>query len=153
MATQYADRCSNHTSSPIHTYSGEATLKRNLPDVQQHTIIYTTDFVPEPHSYTAQDGTIVTEQLTKLPIKVNSEESYPEAQLDPKSRLNYSKIYTVEHYVRVLNIGMVHQDSMPSLCYNCPFKRTEPSERPKPHPPRANHPKKHRKDSKKPTNQ
>jgi hypothetical protein len=133
--------------SPIHTYSGDATLKYNLPDVQQHTMIYTTENPPEPHWYYAEDGSIVREQLTKVPIRVVSQQSSPEGELDPKSRLNYSKIYTVEHYVRVLNIGMVHEDSMTSLLTNCPYQRSEPSQRPKANPPPAGVHRKQRKSS------
>jgi hypothetical protein len=69
--------------------------------------------------YTADDGTEVSENLIKDPIKVRSEQDDSEGILDPASRLNYSKVYTVENYVRVLNIGMVHENSMASLENNC----------------------------------
>ncbi|PQE16481.1 pfs domain protein [Rutstroemia sp. NJR-2017a BBW] len=133
---------------PIHTYSGHATLKHNLPDVQQHTMIYTTENPPEPHWYYAEDGSVVREQLTKVPIRVVSQQSSPEGELDPKSRLNYSKIYTVEHYVRVLNIGMVHNDSMIALATSSPYQRTEPSQKPKSNPPPAGGDRNKRKGSK-----
>ncbi|PQE19803.1 heterokaryon incompatibility protein [Rutstroemia sp. NJR-2017a WRK4] len=132
---------------PIHTYSGHATLKHNLPDVQQHTMIYTTENPPAPHWYYAEDGSVVQEQLTKVPIRVVSQQSSPEGELDPKSRLNYSKIYTVEHYVRVLNIGMVHNDSMMALATSSPYQRTEPSQKPKTNPPPAGSDKNKRKSS------
>ncbi|KAM0175293.1 hypothetical protein ACHAPF_005553 [Botrytis cinerea] len=94
--------------SPIQTYSGQATLKPNLPAPGRHTIIHTTPRAPEEHSYVASNGQSVYEHLVLDPIQVDSERSHePEGLLHPLSRLNYSKVYTVEHYVRVLNIGMV----------------------------------------------
>jgi hypothetical protein len=88
--------------------------------------------------YEAEDGRIVAERLTKDPIRVDSERDDAEGELKPESRLNYSKIYTVENYVRVLNIGMVHRNSMESLLANS-FVRaeTEPARRPVKHPKRA----------------
>ena len=41
----------------------------------------------------------------KKPIKI--ELSNPNYKLDPASRLNYAKLYTVEHNVKVLFIGRV----------------------------------------------
>lgn len=35
--------------------------------------------------------------------------------LDPISRLNYAKVYTVEHHVKVSFIGRVHKDSKRTL--------------------------------------
>jgi hypothetical protein len=79
----------------------------------------------------------VWEELDKDPIKVRSEQKGPEGQLEPESRLNYSKIYTVENYVRVLNIGMVDKDSLPSLWSNSMIYRDTPAEKPVQHPPRS----------------
>jgi hypothetical protein len=123
---------------PIQTYSGQATFKPNLPDRNQHAIIHTSKHCPEELSYKADDGTIVWEELSKDPIRVNSEQKGPEGQLEPASRLNYSKIYTVEHYVRVLNIGMVDKDSLASLQRNSMISRGTPAEKPTQHPPRSN---------------
>jgi hypothetical protein len=105
-------------NSPIHTYSGQATLKPNLPNPQEHAIIYTSENPPEECSYEEADGTIVRENLFKDPIKVKREHNGPEGDLGVLSRLNYSKIYTVENYVRVLNIGMVAEESLHSLLAN-----------------------------------
>jgi hypothetical protein len=126
----------NTICSPIHTYSGQATLKPNLADRQQHAMIYTSKQPPQEKWYKAEDGTIVTENLSKLPIRVNSELSDPEGQLDTLSRINYCKIYTVENNVRVLNIGMVHPDYIHILDANCFVRpRTEPPEKPRKDPP------------------
>jgi len=40
----------------------------------------------------------------------------PEGQkLDPMSRLNYKKIYTVEHNVKVMGVGRVTKESLAAL--------------------------------------
>jgi hypothetical protein len=46
----------------------------------------------------------------------------PREKLRKESRVNYSKIYTVEHNVRVCFIGKVHEDSEATFCTD--FKRT-----------------------------
>ncbi|TVY30732.1 hypothetical protein LHYA1_G000398 [Lachnellula hyalina] len=104
--------------SPIHTYNGQATLKPNLPERQQHAIIYTSRDCPPERFNELTDGTIVKENLSKDPIRVRSEQKDIEGDLGACSRLNYSKIYTVEHYIRVLNIGMVESNWIPSLTAN-----------------------------------
>ncbi|KAG4435148.1 hypothetical protein IFR05_009380 [Cadophora sp. M221] len=124
----------NSICSPIHTYSGQATLKSNLPDPKQHAIIYTSKSPPEEKSYITEDGTLVKENLPKEPIRVIPEQDGEEKDLGDLSRVNYAKIYTVEHYVRVLNIGKVHPSSMTSLERNCMFNRR--SDEP-PQPPRG----------------
>jgi hypothetical protein len=93
-------------------------LKPNLPERQQHAIVYTSDECPAECSYDAGGGNIVRENLTRDPIKVKREQPGPEGDLGVYSRLNYSKVYTVENYVRVLKIGMVDKDSLQSLKHN-----------------------------------
>ncbi|TGO72841.1 hypothetical protein BELL_0413g00020 [Botrytis elliptica] len=105
--------CWSNDASPIQTYSGQATLKPNLPAPRRHTIIHTTPQAPKQLSYLANDGQSISEDLVLDPIQVNSERTHePEGELNLLSRLNYSKVYTVEHYVRVLNIGMVASNSI-----------------------------------------
>ena len=117
--------------SPIHTYQNQATLKHNLPEARQHAIIYTSDYPPNEFWYTASDGTVVQESLTKDPIKVRREEPGPQGDLGNASRINYSKVYTIEHYVKVLNIGMVEENWLPTLNHNSFVKRDEPPEKPR----------------------
>lgn len=131
-------RRANVDIRPIHTYNGQATLKPNLPERQQHAIIYTSQDCPPEHWYTATDGSIVKENLTKDAIRVKREQKGPEGDLGEYSRLNYSKIYTVENYVRVLNIGIVERDWLPALNANSYVKNSEtlgPVEKPTNHKP------------------
>jgi len=81
----------------------------------QHAIIYTSSAPPEEISYEASDGSVIWEGLTKEPIKVIREQKDQEGNLDEASRINYAKIFTVEKKVRVLNIGLVHRNSITSL--------------------------------------
>ncbi|APA05264.1 hypothetical protein sscle_01g000340 [Sclerotinia sclerotiorum 1980 UF-70] len=124
---------------PIHTYSNQATLKPNLPLPERHTIIHTTSYVPRQHSCISKNGTVEMENLILDPIRVMSESSDREGELNKFSRLNYSKVYTVEHYVRVLNIGKVARESMNSLSYGYNQSASPvSSQRPRRHRPPAN---------------
>ncbi|KUJ17188.1 uncharacterized protein LY89DRAFT_685117 [Mollisia scopiformis] len=113
----------NVICSPIHTYSGQATLKPNLPDRQQHAIIYTSARPPEERWQYDTNGNVVREELTKDPIRVVRDLDDEESDLGDLARINYAKIYTIEKYVRVLNIGKVHANSMESLLASCLFVR------------------------------
>jgi hypothetical protein len=100
---------------PIHTYKGQATLKPNLLNRQEHAIIYTGEHVPEEQRYVTDDGTEVFENLSKDLIRVTSEQNGSEGVLNPASRINYNTIYIVEDDVRILNSGVVHADSIGTL--------------------------------------
>jgi hypothetical protein len=54
--------------------------------------------------------------LFNRPIAV--EQASFDQRLDSMSRLNFKKIYTVEHNVEVMNVGKVTKESLPLLlCY------------------------------------
>jgi hypothetical protein len=133
-----SSKSTNLHSRPIFTYGGQATLKPNLPDADQHAIIYTSETPPAERRYYTEDGSVIQENLTKDPIRVKRELKDSEGNLDPSSRVNYSKVYTVENYVRVLNIGMVHPNSMSSLLDNCFLRpRIMPPQKPRTFPKKA----------------
>lgn len=81
-------------------------MKRGLstPDREAHSVIYMSDTQPQP---TADEK----KYLTKKPIAVDKQSS--DQMLDPKSRLNFNKIYTVEHNVKVMAVGHIAKASMP----------------------------------------
>jgi hypothetical protein len=68
------------------------------------------------------DGTVIYEELTLDPIRVNSEQKSPEGTLSPLSRVNFIQIYTVEKDIRVLNIGVISKECIPILEANSPLK-------------------------------
>ncbi|KAI9741065.1 MAG: hypothetical protein M1834_002778 [Cirrosporium novae-zelandiae] len=89
---------------PISTYGGQGTLKPGL-NPELHAIIHMEDQPPQRR----QDET----QMTKEPIQVRA--AGPEQKLDRMSRLNFGKVYTIEHNVKVANVGKVNEMSMPKL--------------------------------------
>lgn len=52
-------------------------------------------------------------KLLKEPLAVDSVS--PSTNLDRMSRLNFGKVYTVEHYVKVMPIGKISKESMPKF--------------------------------------
>lgn len=69
-------------------------------DAQDHAIVYTSDSPPEP---------LIDEDIVKRPIKVEPRNN---ENLTPESRVNFSKLYTVEHNLKVKNIGVVPEEWM-----------------------------------------
>jgi len=67
--------------------------------------------------------------LTKKAIRVEIKD--PSHKLDPYSRLNYAKIYTVEHNVKVLFIGWVAENYEQAVA--TAFNDTHPPIPPRPH--------------------
>lgn len=81
------------------TYGYQGTKKPGVK-AEYHAMIYTGREVPSP---------LPGEQLVKRAVRM--EPSSPEEKLDPKSRVNYAKVYTIEHNIRVCFIGKIHADS------------------------------------------
>jgi len=82
---------------PIATYRQYGTSRRE--DAKHHSIIYTGT---EPNPLQGED-------LDKIAISV---EPYNNEKLDPRSRLNYSQTYTVQHNVKVKKLGKVPKEYM-----------------------------------------
>lgn len=93
--------------SPITTYNGRGTAKPGLTKeaAEAHAIIYMS--TEQPARLQLED------RMIKRPIAVNA--SNPRQRLDRMSRVNFLKVYTVEHYVKVMDVGVVARDSMPYL--------------------------------------
>ncbi|KAH7370064.1 hypothetical protein BKA65DRAFT_487615 [Rhexocercosporidium sp. MPI-PUGE-AT-0058] len=84
---------------PILTYKRYATLKNGVK-ADHHAIVHMGDPAPKP---------LPGESLSLKPIKIKAKT--PRDRLKPQSRINYAKIYTVEHNVKVLFIGEVSRSS------------------------------------------
>ncbi|PLN80967.1 hypothetical protein BDW42DRAFT_169689 [Aspergillus taichungensis] len=86
---------------PIYTYNRQGVGK---PDVivQDHAIIHNQGAYPQlgPRE----------PRMTKSPLEF--EPFTPDQALDPMSRLNFGKIYTVEHNVKVRKVGRISHTSM-----------------------------------------
>ncbi|KAL6235339.1 hypothetical protein BDW75DRAFT_143889 [Aspergillus navahoensis] len=85
----------------ITTYNGRGVAKRGV-DPDKHAIVYMRGTRP------ALDAG--EPRMIKEPLEVSPET--PDEHLDSMSRLNFSKIYTVEHNVKVLPIGKISSGSM-----------------------------------------
>jgi len=55
------------------------------------------------------------ESMRKEPFQIKIEES--DEKIDAMSRLNFSRVYTVEHNVKVKNIGRIPPDEVPRLIH------------------------------------
>jgi len=87
-------------SRPISTYGGQATKKSGV-DARTHAIIFTSD---NPVLLPGE----TSGGLLRPPIRVIPDTR--RSKLSEASRLNYGKVYTVEHNVKVEFVGRIHQD-------------------------------------------
>jgi hypothetical protein len=93
------------------TYGGQGTAKKGVK-ANDHAMIYTGSKAPKEVSG--------EKKLNKKPVRVQNLSERD--KLAPESRVNYSKVYTIEHNVKVCFIGEVHKDSQ--AVFFADFKRT-----------------------------
>jgi hypothetical protein len=74
-------------------------------DQGQHAIIYMQGQAP---ARLAAETGMVKEPLQVIPAAGHQ-------KLDQMARVNFSKVYTVEHNVKVMDVGKVSQDSLTKL--------------------------------------
>ena len=84
------------TSRPITTYGGQGVAKAGI-DRSKHAIIYMRGEMPPMNG---DEPAISKQPLEVDPVKF-------EQKLDPMSRVNFGKVYTVEHNVKVLPVGEI----------------------------------------------
>lgn len=86
---------------PIKTYSGRGLTKRGLTqkDIHDHAIIHTESVEPKQ---------VPDEPISnKRPISMRPARTQ---RLNPASRINFAKIYTIEHNSKVMDIGMISSE-------------------------------------------
>ncbi|KAL2863408.1 uncharacterized protein BJX67DRAFT_384725 [Aspergillus lucknowensis] len=88
----------------ISTYGGRGVAKAGV-DPSKHSIVYMSHTRPESKP---DEPLMVKEPLEVKPDSLDK-------SLDPQSRLNFGKIYTVEHNVKVLPIGQIAAGSVSKL--------------------------------------
>ncbi|EXJ66525.1 uncharacterized protein A1O5_10194 [Cladophialophora psammophila CBS 110553] len=90
---------------PINTYHGKGISRDSFDeeDRQAHAIIYMEDTKPE-----SLPGESV---MFKNPIMVDK--TSEDKKLNPASRIRFDKVFTIEHNVRVKNVGKISAASMP----------------------------------------
>lgn len=87
---------------PINTYQGQATTKPGVV-AQDHAAVVMLGEEPKLHPE--------EKQLTKEPMFITLENKST-GPIDPMSRINFAKVYTVEYNVKVRNIGRIVSDSI-----------------------------------------
>jgi hypothetical protein len=95
------------TVRPINTYGGQGVTKTgfNQVDREAHAIIHMSDTEP----YQSPEET----DINKRPIAV--EKATLEQKLDRMSRINFSRVNTVNHDAKAMHVGMVVKASLPYL--------------------------------------
>jgi hypothetical protein len=89
---------------PIHTYRKQGTTKLRV-GAEYHAIVYAAGSKPELLPQEQSPG------MGSFPIVV--EDKF--VTIDKTSRLNFGKIYTVEHNIKVRNVGKVEKEAVPRL--------------------------------------
>ncbi|KAF2453993.1 hypothetical protein BDY21DRAFT_354755 [Lineolata rhizophorae] len=91
---------------PIATYGGQGCSKPGVK-VADHAVIFSGDPTTTPPTSLSNEG-----EFTKRPIRVELGRNVDpeEFALDPMSRINFAKAYTVEHNVKVIGIGVVAEE-------------------------------------------
>jgi hypothetical protein len=87
---------------PIHTYNGQATTKPGVVAQDHAAVVAENDQV----QYLPQEA-----ELAKTPIYIKVENTST-GPIDPASRINFAKIYTVEYNVKVRKVGRIVADSV-----------------------------------------
>ncbi|KAL5361111.1 hypothetical protein BJX96DRAFT_81357 [Aspergillus floccosus] len=88
----------------IYTYKNRG-LSKNAADASKHAVIYMEGSEPAADS---SEPRMLSKALEVRPVSDNH-------KLSPMSRLNFGKLFTVEHNVKVLHIGKITERSMPDF--------------------------------------
>ncbi len=89
----------------ITTFVGTGSVKTRRGRAEDFVVLYSAEIEP-PKPYPE-------ENITRDPIAIIIEDD--EQYISPLARLDCSRIYTVEHNLKMMKIGRVHADSMPQL--------------------------------------
>ncbi|KAF2453988.1 hypothetical protein BDY21DRAFT_116516 [Lineolata rhizophorae] len=95
---------------PIQTYSRKGVAKPTVKK-NDHAIIYTGKKCPVP----TRDEKPSQGEKGMRPYAIRVEPRDPSYSMDPLSRINFGKVYTLEHNVKVYDFGKVHKDSRVAL--------------------------------------
>lgn len=95
--------------SPILTYTRRGSDKPGIKP-EHHAIIYMESKRHNRNPRNPPKASKGERHLPNTPVCV--EPMAAGQKLDPESRLNYAKVYTVEHNLQVFFIGKIHKDSV-----------------------------------------
>ena len=97
---------------PIATYGRQGVAKAGVVK-SEHAIAYASGTSPSRYG---GEGAVAPERPMRRPVRIQPDE--PGDILDPMSRINYARCYTVEHNVKVMPFGLVHKDSEKEFLYS-----------------------------------
>jgi hypothetical protein len=89
---------------PIQTYQKRGTTKSHI-NLESHAIVYVAG--SEPKALPEEESP----RMGNFPIVVEDKS----VTIDQSSRLNFGKVYTVEHNIKVRNVGKISKESLPRL--------------------------------------
>jgi hypothetical protein len=89
---------------PIQTYQKRGTTKSRI-NLENHAIVYVAGSEPKLLPEEESPG------MGNFPIVIEDKS----VTIDLSSRLNFGKVYTVEHNIKVRNIGKISKESLPRL--------------------------------------
>lgn len=99
----------------ITSYHGRGISKRGVVK-SEHTIAYTGDAPPDPMKseidINGETGMLPI-PIRIIPDVVNGQQLY----LAQPSRVNFGKLFTIEHNIRIQKFGIVHEESMNPMIY------------------------------------
>ncbi|KAH7385015.1 hypothetical protein BKA64DRAFT_155812 [Cadophora sp. MPI-SDFR-AT-0126] len=88
----------------IHTYGGQGAAKTNIRS-QDHAVVYSSlDTEPQP---------LPDENITIGGFAIVLEE--PGETIAPMSRIDFGKVYTIEHNLKILRVGRILPNHLPNL--------------------------------------
>lgn len=97
---------------PITTYGGQGVSKAAVKKFE-HAIIYTGKIAPKPLQ--AELPAFGERAMRIEAIRVDPDN--PEDKLDPMNRLDFGKVHTIQHNIKVRSFGKVHPKSMAALLH------------------------------------
>lgn len=95
---------------PITTYGSQGVGKPGVTK-SEHAIIHTGRNAPEPMSSEKP----VRGEVGMRPEPIRVEPDDREDKLDPRSRIDFGKVHTIQHNIKVRSYGNVHERSMQAL--------------------------------------
>ena len=99
-----------YSALPIATYGGTGVAREGITK-SEHAIIYTSRTAPS----VIAAGEPNRGELGMRPASIRISTDYKEDKLDPRSRLNFTKIYNIQHNIKVKSYGRVHDRSLGAL--------------------------------------
>ena len=94
----------------ITSYAGQGVAKRGVKK-SDHAIVYTGR--NEPATQPEEQPPSGESGMQPYAIRVDTDQR--DEKLDPMSRIDFGRTYTVQHYQRVKSFGMVHRNSVGHL--------------------------------------